>query len=204
MQTVNLLHCRHATQKRELWHRGGESDRRRGKDREEIVKECQEKKTQGLGGRKWEERKELWEEKEDEEWLQPKWQRLHLHPLFPWSWPTLLGALFFHISHSLPSIPLFGYLNLSILLLSSRPAQTEGWRVQALQRQQCGDCMSCGSHSSLACRLHRQLLLQLILDQLSSDRRYIWIIWSGALDKQLLETRCSPAQKHLAQRLAGF
>lgn len=30
--------------------------------------------------------------------------------------------------------------------------------------------MSCGSHSSLACRLHRQLLLQLILDQLALGR----------------------------------
>lgn len=56
----------------------------------------------GGGARKWDERKELWEEKEDEEWLKPKWQRLHLHPLFPWSRPTLLPALLFHISHSLP------------------------------------------------------------------------------------------------------
>lgn len=87
-----------------------------------------------------------------------------------------------HVPFPTP-VPLLLYLNLSILLISSRPAQTEGWRVQVLQRLQCGDCRSCGIHSSLAYRLHRQLLLQLILDPTSSiptvaNCSYIWLwIW---------------------------
>lgn len=113
------------------------------------------------GRRKWDEREELGEEKKDEELLEPKWQPLR-PPLRPLS--TLLPALLFHIS---PSLPPSLALSISLFSCSLADLLRQGWRVQALQRLQCGDCMSCGSHSSLACRLHRQLLLQLILDQLA-------------------------------------
>lgn len=69
-----------------------------------------------------------------------------------------------HLSIPAP-IPLF--LSRSLFSCSLADLPRHGWRVHALQRLQCGDCMSCGSHSSLACRLHRQLLLQLILNQLA-------------------------------------
>lgn len=59
----------------------------------------------------------------DEEWLQPKWQPLHLSPSHYCTLPFFF--LLFHISLSLPpSLSLSLSLNLSILLLSSRPAQT--------------------------------------------------------------------------------
>lgn len=180
-----------------MQHKNGNFDRETVSQTEGEVKtgrklsnSARKRRPGGWGG----ESKELWEEKKDEEWLKPKWQRLHLHPPLPviLAYPSPC-SVFPHLSFPTSSpIPLFGYLNLSILLLSRRPAQTEGWRVQALQRQRCGDCVSCGSHSSLACRLHRQLLGELILNQLASDRGYIWIIWSRVLDKQLLQTRCGP------------
>lgn len=114
--------------------------------------------------------------KKDEEWLKPKWQRLHPPTPVILVYPSPCSVIP-HLSFPTP-IPLS--LNLSIILLSSRPAQTEGWRVQALQRLQCGDCMSCGSHSSLACRLHRQLLLQLILDQPALGSSAFWRLQTAA------------------------
>lgn len=37
-----------------------------------LSKSARKRRPGGLEGRKWDERKELWEEKEDEEWLKPK------------------------------------------------------------------------------------------------------------------------------------
>lgn len=82
----------------------------------------------------------------------------------PLSWSFPLPALLFHISLHPSPHPL---LSISLFCCSLVDLLRQGWRVHALQRLQCGGCMSCGSHSSLACRLHRQLLLQLILDQLA-------------------------------------
>lgn len=133
----------------------------------------------------------------DEEQLEPKWQPLHLFP------PPVILVYPFPCS-VIPhlSIPAPIRLSLSISLFSCSLADLlrQGWRVQALQRLQCGDCMSCGSHSSLACRLHRQLLLQLILDQLVlSSSAFRW--WQAAatsdsgaaLDKQPIRNQIWPS-----------
>lgn len=140
--------------------------KRKGKEREKKLSNSARKTTpKGKGGRK----KAGWERRagggpKDEEQLEPKWQPLHLSPP-----PVILVypspcSVIPHLS--LPA-PIRLSLSISLFSCSLADLLRQGWRVQALQRLQCGDCMSCGSHSSLACRLHRQLLLQLILDQLA-------------------------------------
>lgn len=152
---------------------GGEGDRQRErqrgrvKRRKELSNRARKRTPEGKRGKK----KAGWERRagggqKDEERLEPKWQPLHLSPppvirVYP-----SLCSVIPHLSIPAP-IPLSLSLSISLFSCSLVDLLRQGWRVQALQRLQCGDCVSCGSHSSLACRLHRQLLLQLILNQLA-------------------------------------